>query len=108
MKHQDIEIERHQAQTSPYERVRITLRERDGGRWGRVRRVRRITLSQRDLAAALRDAGLYERVEVHATETTSIEADVAMYAALSQLSLTTRGEQAKKTLWERIVRRMGI
>ncbi|MBO1739688.1 hypothetical protein [Leifsonia sp. TF02-11] len=109
MKHQDIAIERYTTDAAyPYRRVRIWLTERRGGRWGQVVRTRQISLDEDALKAALREAGLWERVEVTRQEKTTVEADVAMYAALSQLSLTTRGEQAKKTLWERLVKRMGI
>jgi len=108
MKHYDIAIERYDASVHPHRRVRIWLTERRGGRWGLVGTTRQISLNEDDLKAALKKAGLWERVEVTHPEQTTVEADVAMYAALSQLSLTTRGEQAKKTLWDRLVRRMGI
>ncbi|MEN0084021.1 MAG: hypothetical protein AAGC66_04555 [Leifsonia sp.] len=109
MKHQDIEIERYDSGVSPYKRVRITLRERDGGRWGRVRRVRQITLPQSDLVAALREADLYERVEVSRPEKTTVEADVAMFAALWTIpSPSQRAQDARQALWARILRRMGI
>ncbi len=105
MKHQDIEIESFDAQVSPRERVRIVLRERAGGRWGRVTRVRQVTLPRRELVAALRDAG----VEVSRPETTTVEADVAMFAALWTIpNPSQRAKDARQALWSRILRRMGI
>lgn len=109
MKHQDIEIEPFDAQTSPHERVRIVLRERAGGRWGRVIRVRQITLPRRELVIALRGADLFERVEVSHPETTTVEADIAMFAALWTIpNPSARAKDARQALWVRILRRMGI
>lgn len=108
MKHQDIEIESFDAQVSPRERVRIVLRERVGGRWGRVTRVRQVTLPRHELVAALRDAGLYERVEVSRPETTTVEADVAMFAALWTIpNPSQRAKEARQELWSRILRQIG-
>ncbi|UAJ80173.1 hypothetical protein IT072_03755 [Leifsonia sp. ZF2019] len=109
MKHQDIEIERFGAQVSPHQRVRITLKERAGGRWGRVTRVRQVTLPERDLVAALREARLYERIEVSRAERTTVEADVAMFAALWQLpNPSQRAKDARQALWQRLLLRMGL
>lgn len=109
MKHQDVELERYRSGQEPRDRVRITLTERRGGRWGTVVGVRRITLAESDLVQALKAAGLYERVEVTIQEETSVEADVAMFAALWTIpNPSQRAIDARGKLWQRILRRMGI
>lgn len=109
MKYQEIAIERYDATVHPYRRVRIWLTERRGGRWGEIVRTRQISLNEDDLRAALKQAGLWERVEVTRAEETTVEADVAMFAALWTVpNISTRGEQARSALWRRLLDRMGI